>query len=98
MAKNKQAAEVTDGLKEALSEVLVKEKRRFADELSLLSGTQFINKYIDILKFVLPTMSAQKVDTNMAAPIQITFNAVQSRAELESTIPIDDFQKDKEDE
>ena len=98
MAKNKEAAEVTEGLKEALSEVLVKQKKRFAEELDLLSGTQFVNKYIDILKFVLPTMSAQKVDTVNAAPIQITFNAVQSRAELESTIPIDDFQKDKEDE
>lgn len=92
--KKKAEKRVTEDIKDTISEVLVKNKQRLEEELDTLTGKQFVDKYIDLLKYVIPSMSSQKVDTNQAPPVTLVFSPIQSRDQLmeANTIPIDSIQ------
>lgn len=92
--KKKTEKRVTEDIKDTISEVLVKNKQRLEEELDTLTGKQFVDKYIDLLKYVIPSMSSQKVDTNQAPPVTLVFSPIQSRDQLMdvNAIPIDSLQ------
>jgi hypothetical protein len=90
--KSEKNKERTSNLvKEAICDILVKHRKRFDEELDTLTGRPFVEKYLELTKFVIPTMSAQKVDTTMSVPITITLSPV-SPKEISDTIPIDQLQ------